>query len=126
MEEEKEIKKNRTQIIKSRNQVYTKFFIKTPPIQILFATITPLYTDIIKNAAKLAQMPFHLGRWVPGSINAKICCVSDVENWRPLINKNIKNFNNFFTNNKLFAKIYHFRPKVATGWCFPKKKNKNC
>jgi len=88
---------NKTLLFWPQNK-YTNFFVKIPPIQILFATTTPTYITIIKSAAKRAQMPFHAGKWLPGSITVRSADVSDIQTWRPLINKNIKKFTYFFQN----------------------------
>ena len=41
---------------------------KMLPPKILFATTTPIYSEIVSSAAKKCQMPFHVNRWLSGAI----------------------------------------------------------
>lgn len=49
--------------------------------QVLFATVTPMYTDIIKAAAQICNMPSHENRWLNGSITAAISYQEDHLRW---------------------------------------------
>ena len=49
--------------------------------QVLFATVTPKYTDIIKDAAQICNMPSHENRWLNGSITAAISYQEDHMRW---------------------------------------------
>jgi ribosomal protein S2 len=49
--------------------------------QVLFATVTPIYTDIIKAAAQICNMPSHENRWLNGSITAAISYQEDHVRW---------------------------------------------
>lgn len=73
-----------------RDAKYTNSFLKIPPVQILFATTTFAYANIITSAARMCHMPFHKGRWLSGSITARASYVTDIEFWRPLLNSNIR------------------------------------
>jgi hypothetical protein len=45
-----------------KNRYYYKTFEKKKTIKILFATINPIYKNIIKSAATICNMPFHTNR----------------------------------------------------------------
>lgn len=59
---------NLTKFKKKRH--YYKTIEKAKPIKILFATTTPIYSEIIESAAELCNMPFHTNRWLCGSLTA--------------------------------------------------------
>lgn len=49
--------------------------------QVLFATVTPMYTEIVKAAAQICNMPSHENRWLNGSITAAISYQEDHVRW---------------------------------------------
>jgi len=57
---------------------------KNIPPQVLFASITPTFSDIIYNAAQICNMPWHKNRWLSGSITAAISYPSDKLVWQYL------------------------------------------
>lgn len=57
---------------------------KTLPPQILFATVTPDFADIIQSAAQICNMPFHKNRWWNGSITAAASYPNDSLIWNCL------------------------------------------
>ena len=109
--------KNQETLISWRKNTYSKNLCKIPPIQILFATTTLLYENILTNAAKTAQMPSHKGRWLSGSLTAKSAYITDIQMWRPFIDINVKRFKFFFHNkhNKNSSSI-SYRQVLATNW----------
>lgn len=79
-----------------RRNKYKNFLLKISPIQILFATTTSIYADIVRNAAEICHMPFHEGRWLSGSITARASYITDIQSWRPLIDFNTKTVMRYF------------------------------
>ena len=55
--------------------------------QILFATTTELYSSIVSSAAKQCHMPFHVNRWLSGTITAAASYLEDVKKWSFLTNE---------------------------------------
>lgn len=49
--------------------------------QVLFASITPTYADIIRTAAQTCNMPYHQDRWLNGSMTAAISYQGDRTLW---------------------------------------------
>ena len=73
--------------------------------KILFATTTELYSSIVISAAKKCHMPFHVKRWLSGTITAGASYIDDFEKWSFLANDSDKNVYNeiqtkFFQNKK--------------------------
>ena len=64
--------------------------------QILFATITPAFGNIIQGAAEICNMPVHKNRWLNGSITAAISYLFDQDKWNYLAD---------FTQNDIFQKV---------------------
>jgi ribosomal protein S2 len=64
-----------------RNRFYVTQIYKNIPPQILFASITPAYAEIIESAAKICQMPWHQNRWLSGAITAAISYLTDKQKW---------------------------------------------
>ena len=91
---------------------------KNVPPQILFASVTPSFSDIISNAAQICNMPWHTNRWLSGSITAAISYPSDKLIWQylqDLTQKNIfqKAFTQWGSNKeneeKIKDKIEHYK-----------------
>ena len=94
-------------IVKRRN---------TPP-QILFASVTPMFSDIIYKAAQICNMPWHKNRWLSGSITAAISYPSDKLIWQYLQDATQKEIvhatstqwgNNKENEEKIKEKIKHY------------------
>ena len=73
--------------------------------KVLFATTTELYSSIVISAAKKCHMPFHVKRWLSGTITAGASYLDDFEKWSFLANDSDKNVYNeiqtkFFQNKK--------------------------
>jgi ribosomal protein S2 len=64
-----------------RDRFYVTQIYKNIPPQILFASITPAYAEIIESAAKVCQMPWHQNRWLSGAITAAISYLTDKQKW---------------------------------------------
>jgi ribosomal protein S2 len=64
-----------------RDRFYATQIYKNIPPQILFASITPAYAQIIESAAKVCQMPWHQNRWLSGAITAAISYLTDEQKW---------------------------------------------
>ena len=76
--------------------------------KILFATTTEIYSSIVASAAKECHMPFHVNRWLSGTITAGASYLDDSEKWSFLVNDSDKNVYNgiqkkFFKNKKNIA-----------------------
>ena len=76
--------------------------------KILFATTTELYSSIVISAAKKCHMPFHVKRWLSGTITAGASYLDDFEKWSFLANDSDKDVYNeiqtkFFQNKKNIA-----------------------
>jgi hypothetical protein len=56
------LQKQLQSIIRKPLPYYKPFRVKVPSVQILFATTTSSYVEIIKLAAQRCHMPFHTGR----------------------------------------------------------------
>ena len=54
--------------------------------KILFATTTELYSSIISSAAFKCHMPFHVNRWLSGTITAAASYLDDFDKWSFLTN----------------------------------------
>jgi len=54
--------------------------------KILFATTTELYSTIVISAATKCHMPFHVNRWLSGTITAAASYLDDFEKWSFLTN----------------------------------------
>jgi len=54
---------------------------KNLPPQILFATTTEMFSDIISQAANICNMPHHTKRWVNGTITAAIWNIYTKDFW---------------------------------------------
>ena len=63
--------------------------------KILFATTTELYSSIVASAAAKCHMPFHINRWLSGTITAASSYIDDFEQWSFLTNDLHKENNNF-------------------------------
>ena len=76
--------------LKNLNQKYSNYFrkktIKYLPPKILFATTTELYSEIVSSAAKKCHMPFHVKRWLSGSVTAASSYITDQKKWSFFIN----------------------------------------
>lgn len=57
-------------IQKTNSFYYYKTLEKNQPIKILFATINPLYSNLIESSATLCNMSFHKNRWLCGYLSA--------------------------------------------------------
>jgi ribosomal protein S2 len=62
--------------------------------KILFATTTELYSSIVSSAAAKCHMPFHVNRWLSGTITAAASYLDDFEKWSFLINDLHQTINN--------------------------------
>ena len=91
---------------------------KNVPPQILFASVTPSFSDIISNAAQICNMPWHTNRWLSGSITAAISYPSDKLIWQYLQDLTQKNvFQSTFAQwghnkeneEKIKEKIEHYK-----------------
>lgn len=54
--------------------------------KILFASTTELYSSIVSSAAAKCHMPFHVNRWLSGTITASASYLEDFEKWSFLTN----------------------------------------
>lgn len=54
--------------------------------KILFATTTEMYSSIVASAAAKCHMPFHVNRWLSGTITASASYLDDFEKWSFLTN----------------------------------------
>lgn len=74
-----------SQGLKDLNQRYSsslkKKTLKFLPPKILFATTTELYSEIVSAAAKKCYMPFHVKRWLSGSVTAASSYITDRKKW---------------------------------------------
>ena len=68
------------------NRTMKKKIAQTLPPKILFATTTNLYSEIVISAAKKCRMPFHVNRWLSGSVTAASFWKNDKEKWSLLLN----------------------------------------
>ena len=66
--------------------------------KILFATTTELYSSIVASAAAKCHMPFHINRWLSGTITASASYLEDFEQWSFLTNDLHKDINNSIQN----------------------------
>ncbi len=76
--------------------------------KILFATTTELYSSIVASAAAKCHMPFHVNRWLSGTITASASYLEDFEQWSFLTDDLHKDINsviqtNFFKRKKNMA-----------------------
>lgn len=76
--------------------------------KILFATTTELYSSIVASAASKCHMPFHINRWLSGTITASASYLEDFEQWSFLTNDLHKDINSaiqikFFKRKKNIA-----------------------
>lgn len=72
---------------------------KNLPPQVLFASITPDYADIINSAAQICKMPSHQERWLSGSITAAISYQTDSNVWNYLTDETQAEVHFHFTRN---------------------------
>ena len=67
--------------------------------KILFATTTELYSTIVSSAAVKCHMPFHVSRWLSGTITAGSSYLDDFEKWSFLTNDLHDGINKSFRKN---------------------------
>ena len=79
----------KTQRLIQRSSLISKHKNLTP--QILFASVTPAFGNIVQGAAELCNMPVHKNRWLNGSITAAISHFSDQKIWNYLYDSTQKN-----------------------------------
>ena len=69
---------------------------KNLPLQVLFATITPEYANIISQAAQICSMPHHQKRWLNGSITGALSYLFDSNFWSNPSNDTLQETSHFF------------------------------
>ena len=87
-----------------KKRVSFSFKHKNLPPQILFATTTEAFSDIVFKAASICNMPCHNKRWINGSVTAAISDIYNNDSWhygQDLTHKqNSFYFNNYWSCNK--------------------------
>ena len=76
--------------------------------KILFATTTEIYSEIIISAATKCHMPFHINRWLSGTITASASYLDDFEKWSFLTNDFQENI-----NDSIRKKFFKHKKNVA-------------
>lgn len=80
------------------NKMLKEKTIRPLPPRILFATTTTIYSEIVSNAAKKCRMPFHINRWLSGTITAASYYLTDWKKWSFLSDLNETEINFLFQN----------------------------
>lgn len=100
-------------IQKTNSFYYYKTLEKNQPIKILFATINPLYSNLIESSATLCNMPFHKNRWLCGYLSANSNYLkkdSDKKKGQDKNNESIQYYfqNAFYENKESIEKRYEW------------------
>lgn len=92
--------KDQTFITQKKNfpkkRISFSFKHKNLPPQILFATTTEAFSDVIFKAANICNMPYHRNRWISGSVTAAISDLDDNDAWHYIQNLSQKKISYFF------------------------------
>ena len=91
-----EVKKKKQWSLQNQKEPVVQVPHANLPPQILFATITPAFADIISHAAKVCNMPSHQHRWLNGSITGAISYLSDQQLWANGVTRTSKQRSYFF------------------------------
>ena len=78
------------------------------PPKILFATTTPIYSEIVSSAANNCHMPFHVNRWLSGSVTAASSYLIDWQKWSVLLNDFTQKDINFSIQKKFLSHKKNF------------------